>query len=318
MWRLSVQQTDPSDFVFETIRAALARGERIVRVTAPEGAETAEICRTVERGIDSRTFVARVPASIDDGVALLSHLSKTFGLIDGAKALDADKLQTALCTFFEGLESISACSLVLVEDQDALGADARVWIHQLLELARARDLPVYAVFLSRATAAPAGYSFGRRHMPAYDARRQAAAVLFVVMVAIAVIALLSREKPVPRDMPPTIAEVEHDIPLPPPAQGLMGTGARDAAARVPKPLPSTGVLDLRGEKSADAVLQHAKRLARQPDVRGLLELRNSVSAAAKSASAPQADSLLKQLDALVDEARRRQLDVDHQRLAKEH
>jgi hypothetical protein len=289
------------------IREAFANGARLVRVTAPLGVDTPTFCRLVKDDCDSKTLVVTIDEPVDDPFALLAQLARALGLVHNPPASDrhADHLQLrqTLHTFLRSLRPIGARCLVLVDSAANPPADAFQELAELADAAAVGGWPLYAVVLRQAPADPFETPRGAVSPLPFARRRQiATALIIVAAVAGTALTIGSGRKP-----PDVAARAEP--PRPQPQQNLLGTIAQPDGEQ---PRASAGTIRWRDGQSAEAVMRDAAARARRGDVKALLALRASIGDAQLSES--RTAGLIKRLDALIDEARRRQLAIDHQQL----
>ena len=287
---------------------AFVRGHNAACVQAPMDADMDAFRRVVQDESGGRTLVALVgPRGGEAGMA--ARLADAIGLLDhgldAAREVESDKILQALIAFLEGLLSLDARCLVVV-DGPLAGDDEREFT-ELVTRAALRKLPLYVIHVTRADAVPIHTMFDRVVRPSTDRRLQLAAVV-TVFAGLTSMALYSWH----HSAAPSAIAVRNgqDVALRA-ARLSLGTTAHDGE-RTAIPLNQIGVVD-GTQSSNDAVLRQAERLARLPDVRGLLELRTSIEESRNTAGGRQR-AILAKIDALVKAARRRQLELDHERL----
>jgi len=294
------------------IREIFAADQRIAQVTIERGGDTSSICRLIAEEADERTVVGVIEPA-DEWARVLTHAVSAFGLADSPLDQSDDsaarRLRQVFDAFLESLVAIGARCLLVIDRAELLGS---VVLRELMTLsyeAAGNRWPLYVVLIQHE---PVAEPVAVAIRPSWShRRRQIAAMIAISLIGVASAFLYSRH-------------TSQKTPAPPPAavpartslrsESMLGTAANDSSRWVPEqPTASAGVFDLRDPSSRQAVLRRAAQLARQPDVRALLDLRQSVQA---QGGAADVRSISSRLDAFVEEARRRQLELDHRRLSE--
>src|SRR5262245_15359424 len=104
----------------ETICRAYVRGADAARVCVPPDADMDTLRGVIQEESGSRTLVALVTAS-HGGASAVARLADGCGLLDhgldAAREVDSERILHALLAFLEGLFSIDARCLVVVDGQ---------------------------------------------------------------------------------------------------------------------------------------------------------------------------------------------------------
>lgn len=301
---------DWSRSAVQTIGGAFARRESIATVTAPDSAAAEALCHELADVVDPKTLVICLKGAFDDEKELLFRLAVALGLVDGARRdariVGLQKLRTALEAFLEGLVPLDACCLVVIveERQDAAPSAA---VDAMAYEAEVRGLPLY--FAIVAHAADRELTLGQDAAPArsfWSKRWKLAAGVATASLLLAGSIVAWRSAGF--RSPPKTAPVDPVRELR--QESMLGTTRSGEQAHA-----SAGILNVSDAGSADAVLRLATTMAREPDVKGLLDLRGSI--ASGHSADPRVTALLKRVDVLITEARRRQLEIDRRRFAGE-
>jgi hypothetical protein len=303
-----VKQEPWIESAVDTICNAFVNGADAARVYVPPDVDLEAFRSVIQEESGARTLVALLRAT-DDGTSAVARLADACGLLDhgvnAAREVASDKILHALIAFLEGLLSIDARCLVVVDGR--LTADDEREFTELVTRAELRQLPLYVVHVSHVQAIPVEPVF-ESVLPIVtpDRRLRLVAAVAAVFVGVASTALYSWHRAAPQ-APAMAARNGRDVPLAGSRLSL-GTSAHDTESKA-KPMTTIGVV----QGSDDGILRQAERLARKPDVRALVELRTSIEESAQANGATPAP-VLKKIDALLEDARRRQLELDHQRL----
>lgn len=308
----AVKPEEWSRSAVQTIGGAFARRESIATVIAPDSAAAEALCSELAAVADPKTLVISLTGAFDDESELLFRLAVALGLIDGtrrdARIVGVQKLRTALEAFLEGLVPLDACCLVVIveERQDAVLSAA---VDAMAYDAEVRGLPLYFAIVAHDAdreltlaqdAAPMGSFWSKR----WKAVASLAAAFLLLAGSIAALRSAAFRSAPPAKAAPVdpVRELRQESML-----GTTRSGEQ--------PHASAGILNVSDAGSADAVLRRAATMAREPDVKGLLDLRGSI-VSGRSAD-PRVTALLKRVDVLIIEARRRQLEIDRRRFAGE-
>jgi len=307
---LAVHSEDWSRSAVQTIAGAFARRESIATVTAPDPAAAEALCRELPDVVDPKTLVICLNGAFDDESELLFRLAVALGLIDGtrrdARIVGLQKMRAAFEAFLEGLVPLDACCLVVIveERQDAAPSAA---VDAIAYEAEVRGLPLYFAIVARP--ADRELTLGQDAAPTrsfWSMRWKAVAGLAAAFLLLAgsIAALRSAGfRP-----PPKAAPVD-------PVRELRQESMLGTTRSSEQPHASAGILNVSDAGSAEAVLRLAATMAREPDVKGLLDLRGSI--VSSHSADPRVTALLKRVDVLITEARRRQLEIDRRRFAGE-
>jgi hypothetical protein len=308
----AVHSEDWSRSAVQTIGGAFARRESIATVAAPDSAAAEALCHELADVVDPKTLVSCLKGAFDDETELLFRLAVALGLVDGtrrdARIVGLQKLRAALEAFLEGLVPLDACCLVIIVEERQ-GAAPSAAVDAMAYDAEVRGLPLYFAIVAHAAdreltlgqhAAPAGSFWSKRWKAV--AGLAAASLLLAGSIA-AWRSVTFRAAPAPKAVPVD------------PARELRQESMLGTTRSSEQPHASAGILNVSDAGSADAVLRRATTMAREPDVKGLLDLRGSI--ASSPSPDPRVAALLKRVDVLITEARRRQLEIDRRRFAGE-
>jgi hypothetical protein len=312
-----------SQFTFDTqwqfdalsqISSALAVRAPLVVVTGPPGAGKTRICRVLTEQSDDRTFTACVPAPFAGVNGFLRELLSRFGAMSTSalddSAIGDDRLREALRVFLDGLASLHARCLIIIDDAHLISPDVTEEILGLISSANGKAVGIHTILVGNDLTASRSLSLGLSETEIGDSRRFTAIVgALAAASVIAGLILWPGRSSAPAAKEAVKSSSER-------LDGLIGTlSAADGAAKVDTPQQSTGVLPA---ESADAAAfrRRGAELARNGDIKGLVALRNAIASRAGTgtASAAEFKSVLAFVDDALQKARLRQLAIDRQRL----
>jgi AAA domain len=138
----------------QQIAQARWRHEPLIVIAGPPGAGKTTLCRQVADRRGTRTFVVLVLDPPSSGDVLLRAIARELGLLsknDGAVlALTRDELQQTIRRFLDGLASLHADCLIIVDESQRLAADAHDEIRALLDSPSGRGALLQVVLVGLA------------------------------------------------------------------------------------------------------------------------------------------------------------------------